>query len=107
MLELLITTICLTTNPTYNQACNQALNAVSIQIHLKQDLDNLQQNFTKNVETEVDRTTGREIWIAGIVYYQIYTKQTLAFSTNAKPLADSLSGSFNNNSYNLGLTWTF
>lgn len=103
MLPYLITYLCLGTDPIYNQACNQGLNAASIQIHLKQDLDLLQQN----IETEIERKTGKKIWAVGLTAYQVLTKEELIFSTDVKPFADSISAEVGRTASSFTLTWIF
>jgi len=103
MLPYLITYLCLSVDPIYSSACNNGLNATAIQIHLKQDLDLMQQN----IETEISKRTGKEIWAVGLTAYQVYSKEAFIFSTSAKPIADSLSGNINKTGSSMTLTWMF
>lgn len=107
MLPYLITYFCLSFDPQYNQACNQGLNVASIQIHLRQDLDFYQEKIQKNIETEVTEKTGRKVWIAGMIYYQMMVKESLNFSAPIKPFADSISGTINRQQQLVTLTWIF
>lgn len=103
MLPYLITYLCLGTDPIYNQACNQGLIATSIQLHITQTVDVMQQN----IETEVSKRTGKEIWAIGLTVYQVYSKEAFIFNTDLRPVADGLSGSISKNSTTVSLSWMF
>ena len=107
MLPYLISYLCLGINPIYNQSCIQGLNAASMQIHLKQNLDIYQEKLTKMVETEVDRTTGKEVWVVGITGYQILKKEQLSFNGPIRPVADSLSMNVSRTDSSFTFTWMF
>lgn len=103
MLPYLITYLCLNLDPKYNGACNNALTAASIQTHLKQNVDLLQQN----IETEVEKRTNKKILGMGLGFYKMYTTETIVFSSDFKPISDGISASINKDTANLSLTWVF
>lgn len=103
MLEFLITALCLKVDPMYNNACLNALKATTIQIHLKQDVDAVQQR----IEKRVVETTGPTVWQGALFYYQLIDKKELQFNTSFKPVSDNLMVSGNDQILNITLTWTF
>lgn len=107
MLDYLIISMCLSVSPVYNQACNQALNATVIQTHIKRDIDTMQGNLQKNIETEVYKKVNRDVVVAVLGVYQVYTKSSFVFNVPIKPVADSLSGNIGKDSSAVNLTWAF
>ena len=107
MLDYLIISMCLSISPVYNQACNQALNATVISTHIKGDLDTMQGKLQKNIETEVYKKVNRDVAVAMLGIYQVYTKSSFVFNVPIKPIADSLSGNIGKDSSTINLTWAF
>ncbi len=99
--------MCLSVSPVYNQACNQALTATVIQTHIKRDVDIMQGNLQRNVETEVYKKVNRDVAVALLGVYQVYTKSSFVFNVPIKPIADSLSGNLGKDSSAVNLNWTF
>lgn len=103
MIESLITFLCLNLEPKFQQACTQTLVATSIQTQLKQNIDKLQQK----VEKKIVKTTGPVIWHIGFTIYQVSYKREIAYTTNFKPISDTLSGQLKTDSLLATFTWVW
>ena len=107
MLSYLIAAICINTGSIYNNACNYALNATTIQINIKRDYYLLQDNFQKIVETELYERVNKQALVTTLGIYQIYTTQTIVFNFPIKSMIGSISGILSNNSSVVNLSWNF
>lgn len=105
MLSYFIAYICLSSEPKYNQACNQALNATVIQTHFRRDFEEIQDNLQKNIETELYERVNKQAFVTTLGVYQIYSTQTIVYNFQIKPIADSISGTVTNSSSIVNLTW--
>src|SRR5271166_1969897 len=96
-----------------NTACTNFTNATFIQSGFHNDISRLQQDAEKlgvREQHEIEKTTGETPWKVAAVGYTAYTitrSGSLQFSTDIRPLADTISISANPQNQMVTLSWRF
>ena len=92
--------------PSYNEGCNKALEAVSVQSGVRQGLDGIS-SYTAR---EARRKVGEKVRSVGILMlggYRVYRDREATLNLSAKPLASSIGLKVYQTGASATLTWSF
>jgi hypothetical protein len=117
METFLVTFLCsqlsIMAGPQYNTACTNFTNATFIQTGIHNDISGLQHDAEKlgvKEQHSIEETTGETPWKVATVLYAggtIARSGNLQYTTNIRPIANTLSINLNQQSQNVTLSWQF
>lgn len=105
-----IVAVCVSAQGQYNVACNNALDAGTRQVGIRQDVDMVEDGTIRYVETQAQKKLGnRSLSLVGTGYaaYRINKDKKVKFKLPDIGICNSITNEVTPNSYKVDFQWKF